>query len=164
MQVGAFLLASAVRMCKAAKRMLGEKPEGEAHMRDVSSAKLARSCAILFVILVTALGLYGCGGGGAGESTAKVNANTSSPAGDNSAILEWDAVAAANLAGYRVYYGTAPGKYVQSAGGGVLVLGNVTTYTVTGLSRGTRYYFAVTAFDTSNDESVYSNEVFKDIP
>ena len=39
------------------------------------------------------------------------------------------------------------------------------TYTtVTGLSSGTRYYFAVTAYDTSNVESTYANEVFTVIP
>jgi len=73
-------------------------------------------------------------------------------------------VTAANLSGYRIYYGTAPGTYLQSAGQG-LNAGNVTTYTVTGLSSGTRYYFAVAAYDvTSNDESTYSNEVFTVIP
>jgi len=41
--------------------------------------------------------------------------------------------------------------------------GNFTTYTLTGLSSATRYYFAVTAFDTLGNESVYSNEAFKDI-
>jgi hypothetical protein len=43
-------------------------------------------------------------------------------------------------------------------------VGNITTFTVTGLTSGSRYYFVATAFDTSNNESVYSNEVFKDIP
>ena len=79
------------------------------------------------------------------------------------AILTWGAAAGANLSGYRVYYGTAPGTYFQSFGQGVNV-GNVLTYTVNGLTSGTRYYFAVTAFDTSNNESIFSNEVFKDIP
>ena len=78
------------------------------------------------------------------------------------ATLHWDAVVAANLSGYRVYYGTDPGTYLQSRGQGLSV-GNITTYTLTGLSSGTRYYFAVTAFDSSNNESPYSNEVFKDM-
>jgi len=43
-------------------------------------------------------------------------------------------------------------------------VGDVTTYTVTSLSGGTRYYFRVTAYDTSSNESSFSNEVFKDIP
>lgn len=79
------------------------------------------------------------------------------------AALAWDAVAATSLGGYRIYYGTSPGAYVQAAGQGLNV-GNVTAYTVAGLSRGIRYYFAVVAFNTSNTESAFSNEVFKDIP
>jgi len=81
----------------------------------------------------------------------------------NTVSLAWDAVTFANLAGYRVYYGTAPGTYIQAKGAGIGV-GNTTTYTVTGLTRGVRYYFAVTDFDGSNNESPYSNEVFADIP
>ena len=53
--------------------------------------------------------------------------------------------------------------YDQPLGLG-LEVGDVTTFTVTGLNSGTRYYFAATAFDTSNNESAFSNEVFKDIP
>jgi chitodextrinase len=79
----------------------------------------------------------------------------------NTATLAWDAVTAPGLSGYRIYYGTAPGVYLQARGSGIAV-GNVTTYMVTGLSRGTRYYFAVTAIGAT--ESPYSNEVFKDIP
>jgi hypothetical protein len=79
-----------------------------------------------------------------------------------SATLAWDALTVpAN--GYRIYYGTAPGTYLQSVGQGLNV-GNVTSYTVTGLSSGTQYYFAVTAYDASNDESTYSNEVSTVIP
>ena len=80
----------------------------------------------------------------------------------DTATLTWDPVIAGNLAGYRVYYGTAPGTYIQAPGAG-LSAGTETTYTVTGLTRGTRYYFVVTAVDTSNEESSYSNEVSKDI-
>ena len=81
----------------------------------------------------------------------------------NTASLSWDAVTHPSLAGYRVYYGTASGTYLQAAGLGLNV-GNVTTFMVTGLASGTRYFFAVTAFDSSSNESGYSNEVFKDIP
>ena len=41
---------------------------------------------------------------------------------------------------------------------------SATTHTIAGLSSGRRYYFAVTAYDASNVESAFSNEVFKDIP
>ena len=98
--------------------------------------------------------------GNASSISATANATTLAP---NTAILAWDAVTHPNLSGYRVYYGTAPGTYLQPVGSGVNV-GNVTSFTVTGLTSGTRYYFAVTAFDTSNNESTFSNEVFKDIP
>jgi hypothetical protein len=84
-------------------------------------------------------------------------------AATTTAVLTWNSVSAPALGGYRVYYGTGPGAYLQPLGQGLNV-GNVTTYTITGLSRGTRYYFAVTAYDTSNNESALSNEVFKDIP
>jgi hypothetical protein len=87
---------------------------------------------------------------------------TALAAPNGTAVLTWDAVVNSNLSGYRVYYGTAPGTYIQALGAGITV-GNVTTYTLTGLSSGTRYYFTVTAFDTSNNESGFSNEVFKDI-
>ena len=79
-------------------------------------------------------------------------------------MLAWNAPSTgATPSGYRVYYGTAPGTYQQPAGSGINV-GKNTSYTVTGLSYGTRYYFAVTAFDSSGNESLYSNEIFKDIP
>lgn len=100
-------------------------------------------------------------------------AATSSPGADelrsvdravdpNSAFLEWDAVSYPSLRGYRVYYGPDQGSYLQLRGRGIDV-GDVTAYTVTGLISGRRYYFAVTAYDSSNNESEYSNEVFKDI-
>ena len=98
--------------------------------------------------------------GNASGTSAAASATTLAP---NTATLAWDAVTHPNLAGYRVYYGTAPGVYLQSAGQGVNV-GNATTYTVTGLGSGTRYYFAVTAYYALNNESGFSNEVFKDIP
>ncbi len=68
--------------------------------------------------------------------------------------LAWDANTEPNLAGYKVYYGTASQNY-----GWVLDVGKVTTFTVTGLTDGLTYYFAATAYNTSNLESAYSGEV-----
>jgi len=76
-----------------------------------------------------------------------------------SVTLEWDANTESDLAGYKVYYGTASRTY-----GTPITLGKVTTYTVTGLTPGTTYYFAVTAYNTAGLESGYSNEVFATIP
>jgi hypothetical protein len=82
------------------------------------------------------------------------------PALAGDVTLAWDAVTATGLAGYKVYYGTASRSY-----GTPLLTGNQTTYTVNSsyLSSGHTYYFAVTAYDTSGNESGYSNEVSKAI-
>src|SRR5205807_1216140 len=101
--------------------------------------------------------------GNTSPNSTSVNVATLSAPPSNSADLAWDAVTGPNLSGYRVYFGTAPGTYLQPLGQGISV-GNVTTYTMIGLASGTRYYFAVTDFDILGNESSYSNEVFKDIP
>ncbi|HVY07504.1 MAG TPA: LamG-like jellyroll fold domain-containing protein [Burkholderiales bacterium] len=99
--------------------------------------------------------------GNASIASTPASATTKTPS--TATVLAWDAVAAANLSGYRLYYGTSPGVYQQAMGQGVNV-GNVTTYTLAGLKSGTRYYFAVTAVDSANNESSFSNEAYKDIP
>ena len=113
--------------------------------------------------------LSGCSGGGGDGSAAAATPTALLPcAGGGAATvsgaanLSWDPVTAANLSGYRVYYGTTPASYFQQAGRG-LDAGNITSYAATGLTRGTRYYFSVTAYDAAGLESIYSNEVCKDI-
>ena len=54
----------------------------------------------------------------------------------------------------KVYVGTASGVY-----GPAIDVGNVTTFTITGLAQGTVYYFVVTAYDVNGFESGWSNEV-----
>ncbi len=68
--------------------------------------------------------------------------------------LAWDANTEADLAGYKIYYGTAPGVY-----GTPVTTGLQTTFTLTDLTPGT-YYFAVTAYNSAGLESGFSNEVF----
>lgn len=121
------------------------------HLRT-RNIPLSRADAALGVSLL--LLLSACGGGSsssAGGSPAQ--------AASGSAALEWEPVIASDLAGYRIHFGTASGSYSRSADAGTS-----TTWTLTNLSGGTRYYFVVTAVDTSGQESGYSNEVFKDIP
>ncbi len=62
-----------------------------------------------------------------------------------------------DLAGYTLYYGTASGNYTQNVG-----VGSTTSYTVSSLAAGT-YYFAAKAYDTSGNQSAYSNEVSKTV-
>jgi Fibronectin type III domain len=68
--------------------------------------------------------------------------------------LAWDPNTESDLAGYRIHYGTASGSYSVHTD-----VHNVTSYTVTGLTAGQTYCFAASAYDTSGNESGYSNEV-----
>jgi fibronectin type III domain protein len=71
-----------------------------------------------------------------------------------SVTLAWDRSSGPNLAGYRIHEGTSSGIYTQ-----VIYVGNVTTATISNLTAGVTYYFAVTAYNTSGVESTYLNEV-----
>ncbi|MRS02929.1 hypothetical protein EG832_06855 [bacterium] len=70
------------------------------------------------------------------------------------AHLSWDASSSPGVAGYKLLYGTSSRNYTQS-----LDVGNTTSYTVTGLDEGMKYYFAAAAYNTSSVQSGYSNEV-----
>jgi hypothetical protein len=58
-----------------------------------------------------------------------------------------------DLAGYIIYYGQSSSNYSTT-----IDVGDRTTYTLSGLAGGQRYYFAVTAYDTSQNKSAFSNE------
>jgi hypothetical protein len=75
--------------------------------------------------------------------------------------LSWDApntnadgTPLTDLSGYKIYYGTSSHNYSTA-----IDVGNVTEYMVGNLENVVVYYFAVTAYDTSGNESEYSNEV-----
>ncbi len=76
------------------------------------------------------------------------------PTSAGGVTLNWDANTEGDLAGYRVYVGSASGQY-----GLPIDVGNVTTYQVTNLSEGQTYFFAITAYDSSGNESGFSSEV-----
>src|SRR5512139_2580993 len=68
--------------------------------------------------------------------------------------LAWEANGESDLAGYKIYYGTSSKSY-----SGSVDVGNVTSYSLTGLTGGQSYYLTITAYNTSGSESGYSGEV-----
>ncbi|MGH7772383.1 MAG: fibronectin type III domain-containing protein [Candidatus Binatia bacterium] len=85
--------------------------------------------------------------------------STSSSSGiSTTASLTWGPNTETDLAGYKVYVGTSSRVY-----GSPINVGNLTSYALTNLLVGSTYYFAVTAYDGSGNESGFSNEVSKSI-
>ena len=82
-------------------------------------------------------------------------AGFATPAAAQSINLAWDASTDPNLAGYRVYAGLSSGGYSQSFD----VPAGTTMFAYLNPTTGTRYYFAVTAYDNQGLESPHSNEV-----
>lgn len=69
-------------------------------------------------------------------------------------ILAWDANTEPDLAGYRLWWGLKSRSYDA-----VIDVGDTTQFTVYWLPMNVRLYFAVTAYDTASNESLFSNEV-----
>ena len=73
--------------------------------------------------------------------------------------LAWDPSPDADVIGYRLYWGTQSRTYFAMTD-----VGNTTTASAGPLAGNTTYYFAVTAYNSSNLESDYSNEVVYTTP
>ena len=139
---------------------------------------------LLACALMVGAGVTGCKNGGE-EGDAQTDDGGPADAGDaadtpreeipippNSAVLEWDApttnedgMPLSDLAGYRAYYSNTSGSYSEMVDAGMPYCessGGVATctYVIESLLPGT-WYFAVTAYDTSDNESAFSNEVSK---
>ena len=109
--------------------------------------------------------------GSAAASLSFVSNATNSPATESlsgsgvaptqhSVDLSWGASSSSNVVGYNVYRaGASGGPYatVMSANSG-------TTFVDASVQAGQKYYYVVTAVDTSGTESVYSNQVQAIIP
>jgi hypothetical protein len=70
--------------------------------------------------------------------------------------LGWDPNTEPDLAGYKIYYGTASGNYTESFD---VKNWTATSCTITNLIEGQIYYFAATAYNISLVESPYSEEI-----
>ena len=71
-----------------------------------------------------------------------------------SAVVAWDPNTESDLMGYKLYVGTSSGVY-----GAAIDVGNFTDYEVRNLEPGRTYYFSVTAYDLSGNESSFADEI-----
>ena len=69
------------------------------------------------------------------------------------ATLAWDQNPESDIAGYKIHYGTVSGNYQYDVD-----VGNSTSCTISGLTEGTKYYFAATAYNAAG-ESELSQEI-----
>jgi len=70
------------------------------------------------------------------------------------ATVSWDANTESDLAGYKIYYGQNSGSYDD-----VVDVGNDISWVVDNLIVSATYFFVATAYDSSGNESAFSNEV-----
>jgi hypothetical protein len=89
------------------------------------------------------------------------------PALSADVTLAWDANSEPDLEGYGVYFrkGT-PGPPYDLAGNlalADLINDDAPLFVVSGLEKGFKYYFAVTAYDTAGNESTFSSAVCADV-
>ncbi|MBP8695065.1 MAG: fibronectin type III domain-containing protein [Syntrophobacterales bacterium] len=81
------------------------------------------------------------------------------PSGAATVTVAWDPNPEPTVAGYRLYYGTSSRYYTNSVD-----VSNSTRCTISALVEGVTYYMAVTAYDTSGNQSGYSNEIVYTVP
>ena len=91
---------------------------------------------------------------------------TIASSGDGTALLSWtpptentDGSALTDLAGYKIYYGTASNNYTQSV---TIDNPGLSSYQIDNLTAAD-WYFVITAVNSSDIESAYSAEVSKTI-
>lgn len=73
--------------------------------------------------------------------------------------VAWNASTGSNIAGYKIHYGTSSRNYSTT-----LNVNKSTSASLSGLQEGRKYYFAATAYNTSNLESDYSTELAYTVP
>ena len=111
-----------------------------------------RSFILLMSLAMLGSALAGCGGKAPASPAVQVQ--------PHSVTLTWDA-SVSPVSGYRVYRATsASAQPVVVA----ITPANTTQYTDTSVEPGKTYFYAVKAFDSDDQESVFSNRISATIP
>jgi fibronectin type 3 domain-containing protein len=76
-----------------------------------------------------------------------------------SVVVNWEPNTETELAGYKLYWGTASGQYQHSVD-----VGKNTHYTMENVEQGQSYYFSATAYDQEGLESDLSEECICEVP
>ncbi len=116
----------------------------------------------IIFLSVLSLTLISCGGSAENPTNAGTE-NITDKSGV--ATLSWlapdentDSSQLVDLAGYKIYYGEQADNLTESINiDGI----NLTSYVIENLSSNTTYYFSITAINSQNMESAYSNTVSK---
>jgi hypothetical protein len=111
-------------------------------------------CSQFAYLLVLAVLLTGCAGGGSNVSETGTSADTRGVV-----MLSWTPVKDGNIAGYNIRYGIIEGQYPHKIS---VPDSDAESYVIKGLSAGT-YYFVVTSYDKSGNESEYSEVARKTV-
>jgi hypothetical protein len=97
---------------------------------------------------------YGFGGAPVYSSTLVRPMNLKANTGPGSIDLKWDMPNDPARIGFNIYYGKTSGQYARRR-----TIGNVNAFRLDGVANNEAYYLSVTAYDSLNRESDYSNEV-----
>ncbi len=124
-----------------------------------NSGTLAASVNLTGLAAGTYSGTITIAANGAASKTLPVSltVNTATTS-TSSATLSWVLNKETDLSGYKVYMGTRSGVYNAP-----IDVGKVATYQVNNLAKGTTYFFTITAYDTTGNESSPTAELSKSI-
>lgn len=141
---------------------------------------------IYSLMLILAIGIYGCGGGSGSSSSGTSSTPTTPPADPGNGVtssnsttvgtgacqaeVSWGQpltmtdstpVTSSDISGYKIYYGTSTGVYIGTPVDVAGEAADAYAHTLKGLSCSQKYFFSITAYDTTGAESDYSSEVSK---
>lgn len=99
-----------------------------------------------------------------------VKSPVKAPENIGTATLSWNVNTEDDLAGYRIYYGAEkrtgdcpPAGYPQKVEVGKTATPEKPSYKLENLENGKTYYFSITSYDASGNESCFSDEMSKAI-
>jgi fibronectin type 3 domain-containing protein len=108
-----------------------------------------------YYCVVTAYNAAGNEGSRSNEISFRVSRSNASATTSSTVTLRWDKSPGRGVKGYRLHYGTTSSRTNWK----LVDVGNVTTYTLSGLLPGRTYYCVVTAYNKAGRESPQSNEI-----